>query len=564
MSIPHSTVAPPAVSISAQNLQRPNPFQASNPEGVAAPLPSHTQEWNSFAPVASAPARQMSSQHSPATPAAQPSHAPVAHTRVNESTTETNAVRLARSTGDAYNAAEAQPQHPEVTPRSPIVTSTDHVPTLSAPPSSQADSTQSILLASEEKGKPLYSMRGLAASIKRSLNAEKLAASMEPSTSSGLHSQPLNSIEAVDTQHQTKTSPPDLAIGKSHDQNPDTKAETQSVKIITDPVNSPSTIAPVSFSEVLIPEEEAIGTSNGLQNPNSQHDSSPNFTPYSTLTGAVSFDDIVDPVLVDHNPAPSSEATGVLEDTTTSQPTSRIVLHDHVDPLIPDQPSFEPLSFPHRTPTPPLAATITIVNDEGETEKAEPTVSRPSTPLHEMEIDLQYIPSGNEDDVEMSSEPGEDRVPIQPNVASSEFSKAWDQDTPFQEADVSTYQATSLDRPIEGIDLGSMVEEHPGNERRRSAQAPEEPPKTSPIRVQSADSVETSSRGSLPELARKSHRKQKFYVAVPPASEWVLQAKKREAERRALMKEKAGEFGYLGIASCYFSCILGQPSNRGS
>jgi hypothetical protein len=91
-----------------------------------------------------------------------------------------------------------------------------------------------------------------------------------------------------------------------------------------------------------------------------------------------------------------------------------------------------------------------------------------------------------------------------------------------------------------------MAEEHPGRER-RSVQAPEELarvlPKISPIRAQSIDFAETSSRGSLPKLARKSRGKQKFFIAVPPASEWVLQAKRREAERRALMKEKAGEFG---------------------
>ncbi|KAF8505728.1 hypothetical protein F5888DRAFT_464783 [Russula emetica] len=534
-TIPHSTIALPAVSM-AQNLQRPSPYQVSRPEGVAVPPPPppQTQEWNSFAPMASAHGGQMSSQHAPVAP---PSHAPFPHTPANELTAETNAVRLARSTGDAYNTAEVQSHHPEVTTSSRVVTSTDRAPALSAPPSSQSDSTQSILLASEEKGKALYSMHGLAASIKRSLNAERLAASMEPSASSDPHGQkskPLNPIEAVDTQHQMKSSTPDLAIGKSHEQGPDSKAGTQPVNLITEPVDSPSTIPPVSFSEVLIPHEETMRTANAFQIPNSQHDSSANFTPYSTLTGAVSFDNITDPIVLVE------------------------------DPLISDQPSFEPLSFPHRTPTPPLAATITSVHDEGEVdEKADPTPSsRPSTPLHEIEIDsqLQYIPSGNEDDIEMSSVPGEDHVPTQPNIASFEFSQAWDNNTLMQDADVSIHQATPLDRSIEQIDRGSigspMVEEHPGNERRRSAPAPGELArvllKTLPIRVQSTDSVEISSRGSLPKPPRKSRRKQKFYIAVPPASEWVLQAKRREAERKALMKEKAGEFGYLGTTSCYF------------
>ena len=576
--------------MSVQNFEHPSPFQVPKPEGVAVspPPPIQTEEWSSFAPVASAHGQQTPSQHVPPArpshaPPAPPSHAPLPHTAANEFTPEKKPVRLSRSTGDANNSAEAQPHHPEVTTSSRVVTSTDQVPTLSAPPSSQSDSTQSILLASEENGKALYSMRGLAASIKRSLNAERLAASMEPSASSDPHSQklkPLNSTETTDSQHQTKSSTPDLAIGKSEEQGPDSKAGTRPVNLITEPVNSPETILPASISEVSIPNEEIIRTANGFQTPNSQHVSSPNFTPYSTLTGAVSFDNIADSVPVSHNPAPSIETTGVLEDTTTSQPASQIVLHDDVeDPSIHDQLSF---SFPHRTPTPPLAATITIVDDEDEVdEKPEPTPSsRPSTPLHEIEIDsqLQYLPSGNEDDVEMSSVPGEgdvpihpniasskvskgwdndvemssvpgeDDVPIQPNIASSEFSNALDNDALMQEAGVSTDQATPLGQPIGEIDRGSTgsakVEKHPGNERRRSTEA-RVLSKTSPIRVQSTDSAETSSRGSLPKLPRKSQGKQKFYIAVPPASEWVLQAKRREAERRALMKEKAGELDIL-------------------
>jgi len=548
--------------MSAQNLKRPSSFQVSKPEGVAVPLPPppppQTQEWKSFTSVASAHGRQTSSQHIPAAPA---SHAPLPHPPANELTIETNSVRIARSTRDAYNAAEAQSHHPEVTTNSRVVTPTDRAPTLPAPPT---DPTQSILLEEEEeKGKALYSMRGLAASIKRSLNAERLAASTEPSASSNPPSQnwkPLNSIEAAGTQHQTKSSSPGLAIGKSSGEGLDSKAGTQPVNLITEPVDSPATLLPVSVSEVSIPHEETIRTANDFQTSNSKRDSSPIFTPYSSLTGAVSFDNITDSVPVNHNPAPSSEATGILEDTTTSQPTSQIVLHDHVeDSIILDQPSFEALSFPHRTPTPPLAATITTVYDEDEVdENAIPTPSsRPSIPLHEIEIgsQLEYISSGN-DDIEMSSIPGEDQVPTKPNIASSEFFQAWDNHTLMQEAEVPTHQATSLDRPIEEIDRGPIgspsVEEHPGNVRRHSAQVPGEPPKTSPIRVQGTDSAETSIRGSLPTPSMKFRGKQRFYIAVPPASEWVRQAKRREAERKALMKEKAGEFGYLGITSCYF------------
>ncbi len=533
------------------------------------PLPHpRTQEWNSFVPVASTHGRQASSQLAQA---ALPSQAPLPQTPTNQLTTETNVVRLAQNIGDTYNAAEAQSHRPETTTSSRVVTSTDPAPTHSTLPSSQSDSTQSILLASDEKGAALYSMRGLAASIKRSLNAEKLAASMEPSASSDSPSQKKSSssTEAVDTQHQTKSSTPELAVGNSHEQDNDSKVETQPVNLVTERVDSPSTL-PVSFPGVSIPQEETIHTMNTFQIPSSQHDSSNNLSPFSTLTGAVSFDNLAASVPVNHNPAPSSEATGVLEDTTTFQPTSQSVLHDRVeDPLIPDsQTSFEPLSFPRRTPTPPLVATITTIHNESEVDE-----EGDSTLLHEIEIDsqLQYPSSENEDDVEMSSVPGEDHVQTQPNVISSEFSQARDDDALMQEAEVSAHQATTLDRSIEEIgrgSIGSLMIEHPADETRSSARASEELarvlPRTSPIRVQSTDSAETSSPGSPPKHPRKSRGKQKFYIAVPPASGWVLQAKRREAKRKALMRENAGELGYLGIASCYFSCILGQRSNRGS
>jgi hypothetical protein len=247
-----------------------------------------------------------------------------------------------------------------------------------------------------------------------------------------------------------------------------------------------------------------------------------------------------------------------LEDLTTSQPTSQTVLHNPIEgPFIPvSQSPFDPLSFPHRTPTPPLAATITVVHDEGEVvEKAESTSSsHPSTLLHEIEIDsqLQLIPSRNEDDVEMSVAPGEDHVQTHFSIAPSELSQARDNDTLMQEAEGVVRRSRSLDPSIKEIDQGSVVEEHPGGEI-SSARAPEElawvPTKTSPMRVQSTDSAEISSPGSLPKLPKKPRRKQDFYIAVPPVSEWVVQAKHREAARKSLVREKAGEFGYPEVAS---------------
>ena len=573
----HSTVASPTVSVSAQNHQHPNQFQMSKPEGAAVPITHpQTQNWNSFSPVASTHGQQASSQLHAAAPLSYP-HLP--QTPTDDLTSGTDAIPIAQNFEDAHNRAEVQP-HLENTAGSPVVTSTDIAPTPSALPSSQLGSTQSILLASEEKGTALYTMRGLAASIKRSLNAERLAASTEVSASSDLHTQKRkrsSSIEAMDTQHRAKPSPPDLAVEKPHEQDLDPKAGPQPVNLVSEPDDSPPTIPPVSYPEVSIPQQGTVPHVNGLQITGSQHNSSHNFVPFSTLTGAVSFDNITDSVPVNHNPMPSSETTAVLEDLTTSQPTPLTVLHNPLeDPFVAvSQSSFDPLSFPQRTPTPPLAATITTLHDEGEVDgKAESTSSsHPSTILHEIEIDsqLQLIPSGHEDDVEMSVTPGEDQVQTHFDIASSEFSRAQVNDPVMQEADGFVRRAESLAPSIEEIDrgtIGSPIVEYPGGETRSPPRVPEEPAwgitKTSPIRVQSTGSVETSGPSSMPELPRKPRGKQEFYIAVPPASEWVLLAKRREAERKALEREKGGESRYSGTASCYYSCILGQCNDRGS
>ena len=511
-----STVAPPAVSAPAQNFQHPNQFQVRKPERVAPPPRPPIQEWRVFSPY-----QQAAAQFQQFHPAAPLNHPPSLQTPTNNLT---NTLRSARNTGDAYNGAEVQTHHLDTTADRPVVTSTDPAPTVSAPPSSQPSSTQSILLASEEKGTALYTMRGLAASIKRSLNAERLAASMEPSASSdslGQKRKRSNSIEVID---------------KPQVEDPEPKAEPQPVDLVTEP---PSILP----SSVSISEETT-------HIPNTQLDSSPKFVPFSTLTGAVSF---VDSVPVNQNPATSPEATAVLEDLTTSQSTPQPdVLFNHIEDssILVSQPSYDPFSFPHRTPTPPLAATITTVHDECEIDENAVSSSspHPSTLLHEIEADprLQLISPGNEDDIEMSVvAPGEDHVQTQLNIASTELSQALDNDTLMQEADVSSGPSIRIDR----TSIESSIVEDSEGETRSSPRAPEELPgvlpRTSPIRVQSVDLVETSGPSSFPKLPRKPRRKQEFYIAIPPASEWVLQAKHREAERKALVREKAGELGYL-------------------
>jgi len=65
--------------------------------------------------------------------------------------------------------------------------------------------------------------------------------------------------------------------------------------------------------------------------------------------------------------------------------------------------------------------------------------------------------------------------------------------------------------------------------------------KARPTRAQSLVSAETSDPSSLPRFPRKPLRKQDFYVAVPSPSEWVLRAKHREVERKALVDGKTAE-----------------------
>ena len=458
------------------------------------------------------------------------------------------------------NTAEVHSHHLEATASNPAVTSTDFAPTTSVLPSSQSSSTRSILLDPKEKGTSLYTMHGLAASIKRSLNAERLAASAEPSASSDSHGQKRkrsNSAEAIDTLHEAESSRPYLATGKAYEQGPLPKVEPRPVEFVTEPNDSPLIMPPVSFPEVSISQQQAIQTQNRSVISSSQHDSAHNFIPFSTLTGAVSFDNIADSVPARSNATPSLEATDVLEDLTTAQLSPENVLHDHIEiPFIPvSQPSFDPLSFPHRTPTPPLAATIAPLRDEDEVdEKVEAThSSRPSTPLHgEVDSQLQLVPSGSDGDVEMSVASDGDQVRTDFNGVSlsghTGHSEARDNNSPMQEADVFVRRAGLLDSSIGGIDgrsIGSLgTEECPAGEANGPAQAFEEASriltKTS-TRLQNPDSAETLGSGSLLNVPRTSRGKQEFYIAVPPPSEWVLKAKQRETERKARGNEKTGK-----------------------
>jgi hypothetical protein len=383
-------------------------------------------------------------------------------------------------------------------------------------------------------------MRGLAASIKRSLNAERLAASAKPPAlpRSPKRSSSVQVID-VDARPEADLSRPDLATGRPYEHEPLPKVEPEPQPVDPEPVievdDSPQTVLPVPFSEGSMPQQETRHTPDGRVTPTS-HD----FVPFSTLAGAVSFDNIT-------NSAPAQAVRTPEDAAMITQPTSLCTQVPFAES------PFDPLSFPHRTPTPPLAATITPVHDEDEVEKAEAT---PSSLLHEEDIDLQLQlpPSESEDNLEMDVVSGEDHVQTHSSAAPlSEHT------TPFkpqdnnnnsltQHADVFVRRTGLLDSPTgeivrpsigeSGVDAGPAS--GAGSPLREPEELPRMPTEMSPKGVLSPGSAETSGRGSLPNVPRKYRGKREFYIAVPPPSEWVLRAKHREAARKARLSGKLG------------------------
>jgi hypothetical protein len=537
-----STTLTPIASVSAQVPQNQNNFQIPKQEGSAVPLP-RTREWQSSVPVILNAGEQEASQAHIAAPSV---HVSPPHHPTNVPTSDTAVASAMMNATVAHNDAGLQSQHPEAITSNPTPTLADPASTPSALPNSQ-----SILLASEEKGSALYTMRGLAASIKRSLNAERLAASAESSTSSDPHTQKRkrsSSAEAIDNRHGAESIRPDESV---YEQGGFPKTDSQPVNLDSEPDDSRSTMLPGSFPEADIrqQEQETTYTPNESAIPNSCHTSNAaihNFVPFSTLAGAVSFDVVSGSSSANHDTNPSSEAPAVLEDLATSHPTTEAVLHHDIDvPLVHlSQPPFNPLSFPHRTPTPPLAATITLVRDEDEVdEKAEATPSsHPSSLLHEEEVDsqLRLIPSGSENGVEIRADSDEDQVQTTSPLERTTRFEARDGNSPIQEADVFVRRTGLLDSSIGEVDRGSMgspqAEECPAGETRSLVQAREEPPShvatnASSSRVRSPGFAETSGSGLSSKVLGRTHGKQEFYIAVPPPSEWVLRAKRREAER---------------------------------
>ncbi|KAI0251364.1 hypothetical protein BJV78DRAFT_484808 [Lactifluus subvellereus] len=527
------TVTSSAASASAPDPRSQSQFQIPKqdvPEGDIAPHHPHpqNQEWSPVAPLVPSDGQQAPSQSRPALPS---SHATRMHSTADGSTHETGATRefVGRQGGnsDVPNSIEAQPQNLGVATSNPAVMSINLGSSSSTPPSSQQGPAQSILLASEEKSTALYTMRGLAASIKRSLNAERLAASAEPSASHKQKRMRSTSAEIIDNPDPKVIKRSNSA--EDHEQVTLLTTETQPVNRANE-LNASPLVMLSSFPQVSIQQQETVPP-DGFAIPNPQHESTPNFVPFSTLAGAVSFDNITESAPASHN---SPEPTGHSEDLASSQPTPDILLHGPMNiPLAPvSQSSFNPLSFPHRTPTPPLAATITLLHDDDEVdEKAEESnSSHPTSPSHIEEADTQVhlVPSANEDDHEMSVASGEDQVRNSLNVASlSEYTidpEAWDKNLPVQEADVFIRRTGEARSPV------GTTEELPAVLAGKS-----------PTRVKSPGAAETTGSSPLSKVPSKSRRKQAFYIDVPQPSEWVLRAKRREAEKKAPISDKTGK-----------------------
>jgi hypothetical protein len=533
-----SSVTSSAASVSTPGLQSqsqfPIPKQNVLEGSTATPHPHpQSQEWSPFNPLFSSDGHQTSSQPCTVVP---PTNATQMHPPADYSTHEAGAsqgpVGRPGRNPDVPNGVAVQPQNLGFTTSSPAVVSTD-LGFSASTPGSQQGSAQSILLASEEKSTALYTMRGLAASIKRSLNAERLAASAESPATSDSHKQKRTrstSAEIIDNRDSKIVKRSDSASPEVCEQVTPLTTETQTVGLVNELDGSPSSML-LSLPQVSPPQQETV-PADGFIMANTQHGPTLNFVPFSTLAGAVSFDNITGPAALSHNV--HSSGSGPSEDLATSQQIPDILLHGPMDiPLAPiSQSSFNPLAFSCRTPTPPLAATITPFHDD-EAEKGEEShSSRPAPPpsIDEGDVQVPSIPPASED-IEMSVASGEDLAQTSLNIASlsgyTHEPEALDTNLSVQEADIFVRRTGLLDtsiREISGEAIGSsQAEEHPAGETK------------SPARTR------TASSGSLSKVPVKSRRKQAFYIEVPAPSEWVLRAKRREAEKKALKSEKAGE-----------------------
>jgi hypothetical protein len=443
-------------------------------------------------------------------------------------------------------------------------------------PTAPSSQSHSILLAPEEKSTALYTMRGLAASIKRSLNAERLAASEQPTATSETHAEtrkPSPSVEVVEVAEQ---------FGPETLPTADT-VETVPVLHLDGGENPPSATAPSPFPQVSLSQGETASPPDDATIPNTFQEPSLDFVPFSTLAGAVSFDNATSYAPADHPTIPSP-VVSTFEGLMDPQQAPDVLPHDHMDIDVPmlsfTEASFNGLSFPTRTPTPPLSAMITpFRDDDGANAKTQETPSFiPTSPrLDQVEIQPESISPASESGLEamvISADDvceDQDRIGFNVTHLSSEQAthpEAQILNSPKEESRVFVRRTGLLDSSIEDISgepLESMrTEGYPGDETRKHVRTSE----VSPVVHTSTRPTSTSPAATLGSSAflkppMQSAGKPTFYVAVPPRPEWVRSAKRREAANKRLASEEIGEL-YTLEPLCSFLIFSGQRSDRGS
>lgn len=445
----------------------------------------------------------------------------------------------------------------EETPHS--ATASHFASTFPTAPSSQS---QSILLAPEEKSSSLYTIRGLAASIKRSLNAERLAVSEQATAASETPAETRKrspSDEGVDIAQQT-------ALATAGADEPAISPTAESVETVPvvpldggnpSPATVPSPFPQVSVSQGETPDEATI--------PNSYQEPLVDFVPFSTLAGAVSFDNDTSYTPVDH-PIIPSPAASPLEGLTDSQQAADVLPHDHMDVDVPllsfAEVSFNGLSFPTRTPTPPLSAMITPYRDDdganGKTQETPPSI--PTSPrLDQVEIQPESIsPASNNGPEAMVISVVEDKDRIDVNVTSPSSGRTTHPEaqiinSPKAETHAFVRRTGLLDSPMEEVS-GEAIENprakgHLGDETRKL--------------VRNTTVVHTSGSSISLKPSMKSGGKPSFYIAVPPRPEWVREAKRQIAIKRGLASEENGEL-FIIEPPCSLLIYSGQRSERGS
>ncbi|KAI0268308.1 hypothetical protein BC834DRAFT_686319 [Gloeopeniophorella convolvens] len=454
-----------------------------------------------------------------------------------------------------------EPHKPTTGPQGVVVPSstaptTGPLSTMTAPSSTQSGSQQSLLIGGEQVSAAPYSLRGLAASIKRSLNAERLAASPGPSTRPNSHGEKRKRSISTERRVIEDAVPPKRSNSVAAEPRKRTLVDSGSDAVprqvdVLDGVRTPS-------PQVLEPRDTK-DASGQTAIANVLHDSPRAFSPYSTLTGAVSFEDGSDDPSAVKSPA-SPTTSGPLDNTAQLAPDT--TLHDSTNisfvPFVVDA-AFGTLPFAPRVPTPPLAATITPVNDDEASEKLSSPVPTPPALAFNDHADpslsetMQGVVEDSERDTHDQStgatNPGNQLQNPSLGAASS---------LELVPAQVSHDNASVTDSDV-FIRRAGLLDIAGGATPVQTAGSPRQDGEPEDLTEASASSATLQATPSnlhlghteansavAPSAAAKSSRvrrmKQVYVLVPPPPPEYLLRAKRR----RMNMTQKGDEPGSLG------------------